>query len=58
MPTPKRHGGETREQRLLEFIEANLNTYVAGLREGSRFLVEDGQLTSLGSGICVYLRRE
>lgn len=45
---PENHGGETREQRLLEFIEANPETYVAGLREGSRFLVEGGKLSLIG----------
>lgn len=45
---PTNHGGETREQRILEYIAANQNMYVAGLREGSRFLVEDNQLTLKG----------
>lgn len=45
---PENHGGETREVRILEFIEANLDMYVAGLREGCRFLVEDGKLELIG----------
>lgn len=45
---PTNHGGETREQRILEYIAANKDMYVAGLREGSRFLVEDGTLTLKG----------
>ncbi len=31
---PEGHAGETREQRILEYIAANKSTYVAGLREG------------------------
>lgn len=46
---PADHGGETREVRILEFIEANPDMYVAGLREGCRFLVEDGKIELLGS---------
>ena len=36
---PAGHGGETREQRILEFIALNKNVYVAGLREGCMFLI-------------------
>ncbi len=32
---PPGHAGETREQRIEEFIEENPDTYVAGLREGT-----------------------
>lgn len=45
---PSDHGGETREVRILEYIEANPTKYVAGLREGGRFLVEDGEITLIG----------
>lgn len=45
---PSNHGGETREQRILEFVAANRDMYVAGLREGSRFFVEEGKLTLKG----------
>ncbi|MDO5036123.1 MAG: dipeptidase PepE [Porphyromonas sp.] len=45
---PENHGGETREQRILEYIAANPEMYVAGLREGSRFVVEDNKLTLVG----------
>ncbi|MDN4754257.1 dipeptidase PepE [Porphyromonadaceae bacterium W3.11] len=45
---PTNHGGETREQRLLEYIAANRDMYVAGLREGSRFLIEDDKITLKG----------
>lgn len=32
---PSGHGGETREQRIMEFLTVNRNVMVAGLREGS-----------------------
>jgi dipeptidase E len=41
---PAGHHGETREQRLEEFVKANPDVYVVGLREGSMLRVE-------GSGI-------
>ena len=45
---PSNHGGETREQRLLEYIAANPHMYVAGLREGSRFLIEGDKIELRG----------
>ncbi len=45
---PSNHGGETREQRILEYIEANPNTYVIGLREGCRLFIEDGKIRMVG----------
>jgi dipeptidase E len=45
---PEGHGGETREERLLEFIAANPGVHVVGLREGSILRVEAGRLTLLG----------
>ena len=45
---PEGHGGETREQRILEFIAANPDTYVAGLREATALLVKDDALELLG----------
>ncbi len=41
---PDGHDGETREQRIEEFIEANLKAYVLGLREGSMLLIEDNHI--------------
>ena len=38
---PEGHGGETREQRILEYIAANPGRYVVGLREGCRLFVDD-----------------
>jgi dipeptidase E len=45
---PAGHGGETREQRILEFLAVNRKISVAGLRESSLLLVEDGKIQLLG----------
>ena len=45
---PPGHGGETREERLLEFIAANSGIHVVGLREGSILRVEDRSIRLLG----------
>jgi dipeptidase E len=42
------HAGESREQRIEEFIEANPGIYVAGLREGTMLLQEKETLTLYG----------
>jgi len=49
---PEGHGGETREQRIEEFIEINPNCYVAGLREGTMFKLEDETLELIGERPC------
>ncbi|QGY44360.1 dipeptidase PepE [Maribellus comscasis] len=49
---PEGHGGETREQRISEFIEINPSVYVAGLREGTMFLLENNQLGLIGDKTC------
>ncbi len=46
---PVGHAGETREQRIEEFIEANPGIYVAGLREASMLLLENGKLSLNGT---------
>jgi len=46
---PEGHGGETREARILEFIEINPNAYVVGLREGTMFWVENNQIRLIGN---------
>ena len=46
---PQGHGGETREDRIKEFIEVNPDTYVAGLREGTMFLLENSKLSLVGN---------
>jgi dipeptidase E len=45
---PENHGGETREQRIEEFIAANQNVYVAGLREATLFIYENNMLSLRG----------
>jgi len=45
---PAGHAGETREQRIEEFIEANPEIFVAGLREGTMLLRDDEKLTLIG----------
>nr|WP_320020755.1 dipeptidase PepE [uncultured Draconibacterium sp.] len=49
---PEGHGGETREQRIAEFLEVNPTCYVAGLREGTMFKVEDDKLELIGERSC------
>jgi dipeptidase E len=46
---PVGHAGETREMRINEFIEINRDIYVAGLREGSIFLIENSRIQLLGT---------
>lgn len=45
---PAGHAGETREQRIEEFIEINPEIYVAGLREGTMLVYEDGKMRLSG----------
>ena len=45
---PEGHAGETREQRILEYIEANPRRWVAGLREGCMLRYEEGKLELIG----------
>lgn len=44
------HAGETREQRIEEFTEANPGIYVAGLREGTMLIRENNKLSLSGQG--------
>lgn len=43
------HGGETREVRIIEFIHANKEVYVVGLREGCMLLLENKNIKMIGS---------
>ena len=46
---PAGHGGETREQRLLEFLTINRKMTVTGLREATLFRIEGGKIELLGN---------
>ena len=46
---PEGHGGETREQRITEFIEVNPDVYVVGLREGTMLKLEGEKLELIGN---------
>lgn len=45
---PPGHNGETREQRLKEFLEVNPTISVIGLREGTMLKVEDNNIQFIG----------
>lgn len=45
---PDGHAGETREQRIEEFIEANKDITVVGLREGCMFQLEGNDMQLIG----------
>lgn len=46
---PEGHAGETREQRINEYIEANRSRYVVGLREGCMLRVTSDSIELIGS---------
>jgi dipeptidase E len=46
---PEGHGGETREQRIAEFLKVNPDVPVVGLREGTMLKLENGRLNLIGS---------
>ncbi len=45
---PEGHSGETREQRIEEFIDINRDIWVVGLREGTMLVVEDDKIIFTG----------
>ncbi|HEX8774305.1 MAG TPA: dipeptidase PepE [Pyrinomonadaceae bacterium] len=45
---PTGHAGETRDDRLAEFIELNEGIHVVGLREGTMLRIEDASIRLLG----------
>lgn len=47
--SPAGHAGETREQRIMEYIEANPRRWVAGLREGCMLRLDEGRLELIGN---------
>lgn len=46
---PEGHAGETREMRIQEFLVVNPYIYTIGLREGSKMLIEKGEVKLLGN---------
>ena len=46
---PEGHGGETREERIREFIEVNSRVYVVGLREGCMLRIEGTAMRMKGT---------
>ena len=42
-------GGETRDDRIGEYIRVNSDKYVVGLREGCMFMLENGELRLIGT---------
>jgi dipeptidase E len=46
---PEGHGGETREQRIEEFMQVNKDIYVVGLREATYLLVEGNSIKLFGN---------
>ena len=49
---PEGHGGETREDRITEYLYLNKNIYVAGLREGTMFWLENNTIKLIGERPC------
>mgnify|MGYP003307442497 FL=1 len=46
---PEGHAGETREQRINEYLEANRSRYVVGLREGCMLRIDNNGIELIGS---------
>ena len=46
---PEGHAGETREQRIMEYLAANRSRYVVGLREGCMLRINDEGIELIGS---------
>ncbi len=46
---PEGHRGETREQRILEFIKVNREVFVLGLREGTLLRLQNNHLELVGN---------
>ncbi len=47
--SPEGHFGESREERIVEFLERNRDIYVAGLREGTMFEIDGEQIELKGA---------
>ena len=49
--------GETREERIREYLELHPDVLVVGLREGTMLRIEDGAIALLGGASCRVFRR-
>ncbi len=49
---PNGHAGETRQQRIEEFVEVNSDVYVVGLREGTMLHVSGDEIDLIGNKSC------
>ncbi len=49
---PDGHAGETREQRIEEYLEINPDDYVLGLREGTMLWIENNHIQLIGKKPC------
>ncbi|MDR1682885.1 MAG: dipeptidase PepE [Candidatus Symbiothrix sp.] len=54
---PAGHGGETREDRIREFIEINSDVFVVGLREACLLRREENQLNLIGKNTARLFRK-
>ena len=52
------HNGETREQRIREFLVANPETLVVGLKEGTMLRVEQEDIRYIGSKTIKVFRKD
>ncbi len=52
------HNGETREQRIREFLEINPETQVVGLKEGTMLLVEGEKVLLIGSKTVKIIKKD
>jgi dipeptidase E len=50
------HGGESRDQRIAEYLELNRETTVIGLREGTALRVEGDAVSTHGTGMRLFRR--
>ncbi|MGI6338395.1 MAG: dipeptidase PepE [Bacteroidales bacterium] len=55
---PAGHAGETREQRIMEFIELNPELWIIGLREGTMLRIENGRIMLSGQAKARIFRKD
>ncbi len=52
------HNGESREQRIREFLEANPEMTVVGLKEGTMLLIDEGKVKYIGGKTIKVFRKD